>query len=37
MGDPNELALVVKALRSGLGGCVEGHPKVKKNGTTNGN
>jgi hypothetical protein len=26
MGDPDELALVVKALKSGLGGCVEWHP-----------
>ncbi len=25
MGNPDELALVVKALQSGLGGCVEWH------------
>ena len=28
MGDPDELALVVKALNSGLGGCVEWHHEV---------
>jgi hypothetical protein len=27
MGNPEELALVVKALQSGLGGCVEWHHK----------
>ena len=37
MGDPDELALVVKAIKSGLGGCIEWHPKVKKKGTANGN
>jgi hypothetical protein len=28
MGDPDELALVVKAIKSGLGGCVEWHHEV---------
>jgi len=37
MGDPGELALVVKALKSGLGGCAERLLKVKKKGSTNGN
>lgn len=28
MSDPDELALVVKAIKSGLGGCVEWNPDV---------
>ena len=37
MGDPDELALVVKVVESGLGSCVEWLPKAQKKGTTNGN